>query len=112
MTDGYLGLLLAESCILFLNWYQKERRLIATAWAIELPGNADRREKASYFPAKRARIGLWTSVSWIFLEVKNTVRYTDRNLPTISVSAIPLYPLAGVFAHLYDEMLNFCALMQ
>ncbi len=34
MTDDYLGLLLAESCILFLNWYQKERRPIATAWAI------------------------------------------------------------------------------
>jgi hypothetical protein len=40
MTDDYLGLLLAESCILFLNWYQKELRPIATAWAIEfLPLN-------------------------------------------------------------------------
>ena len=40
MTDDYLGLLLAESCILFLNWCQNARRPIATAWAIEfLPLN-------------------------------------------------------------------------
>jgi hypothetical protein len=91
MTDDYLGLLLAESCILFLKWYQKERRPIATAWAIELPGNADRRGRALNFPAKRAKLGLWTSVSGIFLEVKNTVRYTDRNSPTISVSPQYLY---------------------
>jgi hypothetical protein len=54
MTDDYLGLLLAESCILFLNWYQKELRPIATAWAIELPGNTDP-DSASNFPARRAR---------------------------------------------------------
>src|SRR6476661_54557 len=84
------GKLLAESCILFLNWYQKERRPIATAWAGELPGNTDP-DSASNFPAKRARLGLWTSVSRIFLEVKSTVRYTDRNSPTISVSRQYLY---------------------
>ena len=51
MTDDYLGLLLAESCILFLNWYQKELRLIATAWAIELPGtgNTDPEEEPPIF---------------------------------------------------------------
>jgi hypothetical protein len=65
MTDDYLGLLLAESCILFLNWYQKERRLIATAWAIEVSGNTDP-DSASNFPARRAMLGLWTSVPWLF----------------------------------------------
>ncbi len=65
MTDDYLGLLLAESCILFLNWYQKELRPIATAWAIELPGNTDP-DSASNFPARRARLGLWKSVPWLF----------------------------------------------
>jgi hypothetical protein len=65
MTDDYLGLLLAYSCILFLNWYQKERRPIATAWAIELPGNTDP-DSACNFPARRAMLGLWTSVPWLF----------------------------------------------
>ena len=49
MTDDYLGLLLAESCILFLNWYQKERSPIATARAIELPGNTDPEEEPPIF---------------------------------------------------------------
>ena len=49
MTDDYLGLLLAESCILFLNWYQKELRPIATAWAIGLPGNTDPEEEPPIF---------------------------------------------------------------
>ena len=49
MTDDYLGLLLAESCILFLNWYQKELRPIATARAIELPGNTDPEEDPPIF---------------------------------------------------------------
>jgi len=29
MTDDYLGLLLAESCILFLNWYYNLRCTVA-----------------------------------------------------------------------------------
>jgi len=65
MTDDYLGLLLAESCILFLNWCQNARRPIATAWAIELPGDPDP-DSASNFPARRAMLGLWTSVPWLF----------------------------------------------
>jgi hypothetical protein len=65
MTDDYLGLLLAESCILFLNWYQKEIRPIATAWAMELPGNKYP-DSASNFPARRVMLGLWTSVLWLF----------------------------------------------
>jgi hypothetical protein len=52
MTDDYLGWLLAESCILFLNWYQKELRPIATAWAIELPGNTDPEEEPPIFLLK------------------------------------------------------------
>jgi hypothetical protein len=44
---------------------QNARRPIATAWAIELPGNTDP-DSASNFPARRARLGLWTSVPWLF----------------------------------------------
>ncbi|WP_445175155.1 hypothetical protein [Microcoleus sp.] len=95
MTDDYLGLLLAESCILFLNWYQKELRPIATARAIKLPGNTDP-DSASNFPARRARIGLCTSVSGIFLEVKSTVRYTDRNSPTIALLNKVRYALCSM----------------
>ena len=49
MTDDYLGLLLAYSCILFLNWCQNARRPIATAWAIELPGDPDPEEEPPIF---------------------------------------------------------------
>ncbi|MEG4584905.1 hypothetical protein QUA54_06600 [Microcoleus sp. MOSTC5] len=38
---------------------------IAKARAIGLPGNTDP-ESASDFPARRARLGLWTSVPWLF----------------------------------------------
>jgi hypothetical protein len=46
------GKLLAESCILFLNWYQNALGPIATAWAIGSPGNTDPEEESPIFLPK------------------------------------------------------------
>ena len=112
MTDDYLGLLLAESCILFLNWYQKELRPIATAWAIELPGNTDPEEEPPIFLPKERHRTLDIGERDLPGSEKHCSIYRSQFANYIRIPAIPIYPLAGVFAHLYDEMLKICALMQ